>query len=122
MVCHLTDGEYTGGDPEPIAKEIMQMGNDDGNVLIENIFVGPDLMRSNIQDVEKWPGIQQESELNSQYARKLYAMSSPLPNSYSVEIAEEGYGLKAGTRMLIPGSTKDLLELAFTMSGATPTA
>src|SRR5947209_3682713 len=27
MVCHLTDGEFTGPDPTPIAQEIMQMSN-----------------------------------------------------------------------------------------------
>jgi hypothetical protein len=122
MVCHLTDGEYTGADPEPIAREIMSMSNDDGNVLVENIFIGPDLMRAPISSAESWEGIQSEAELQSPYARKLFAMSSPLPASYSVEIAEEGYSLKAGARMLIPGSSKDLIELAFAMSGATPTA
>ena len=55
MVCHLTDGEYTTGtgDPEPLAAEIMQMGNDDGNVLLENIFVGPDLMKQQVAQLEK---------------------------------------------------------------------
>ena len=39
LVCHMTDGEYnSGGDPEPIAREIMQMSVPDGNVLVENIF------------------------------------------------------------------------------------
>ena len=122
MVCHLTDGDYTGPDPEPVAREIMQMSNDDGSVLIENIFVGPDLTRADIQNVEAWTGIESENDLKSQYARKLFAMSSPLPAGYAGEIAEEGYSLKTGSRMLIPGASKELIELAFTMSGATPTA
>src|SRR5215208_1307309 len=57
MVCHLTDGMFTGSDPEPIAQEIMQMSNDDGNVLVENIFVDYDLTRKSISDTRAWPGI-----------------------------------------------------------------
>jgi uncharacterized protein YegL len=121
MVCHLTDGQFTGADPEPIVREIMQMSNDDGHVLIENIFVGPNLTASQIADVERWPGITQVAELQNTYAKKLYAMSSSLPASYAEVIAREGYGLQTGCRMLIPGSDSNLIELAFTMSGATPT-
>lgn len=122
MVCHLTDGQYTGSDPTPVAQEIMQMSNDDGNVLIENIYVGPNLTHQPITDVENWPGLTDVSELNNQYAQKLFPISSPLPDSYADVIHEEGYGLKAGSRMLIPGTNKELIELAFAMSGATPTA
>src|SRR5262245_9605999 len=39
LVCHMTDGEYTGADPEPIVQRIMQMNVPDGNVLVENIFI-----------------------------------------------------------------------------------
>ncbi|MEA2559825.1 MAG: hypothetical protein QOH06_1329 [Acidobacteriota bacterium] len=122
MVCHLTDGEYNTGDPEPIAREIMQMANDDGNVLVENIFIGSDLTRQPINSIESWSGISDPSELAHNYAKKLLQMSSPLPPSYASVIQEMGYGLLAGSRMLIPGTSKDLIELAFTMSGATPTA
>jgi hypothetical protein len=122
MVCHLTDGQYTTGDPEPLAAEIMQMGNDDGNVLLENIFVGPDLMKQEVRSAERWRGVISESELNNPYAQKLFRMSSPLPASYAAVIGEEGYSLEGGSRMLIPGSNSELIELAFAMSGATPTA
>jgi hypothetical protein len=122
MVCHLTDGQFTGADPEPLATEIMSMANDDGNVMVENIFMGPDLTRQPIGSPERWPGILQESELKSPYAQKLFRMSSPLPASYAQEIAKDGYSMEAGARMLIPGSSGALIELAFAMSGATPTA
>jgi Mg-chelatase subunit ChlD len=122
MVCHLTDGEYNGQNPEPVAQEIMQMRNDDGNVLIENIYVGSDFSKKAITDIEAWPGIQSENELNGSWARQLFRMSSQLPASYTTVIEREGYSLQAGSRMLIPCASKDLIELAFTMSGATPTA
>jgi hypothetical protein len=122
MICHLTDGEYNGEDPEPIAREIMQMHNDDGNVLIENIYVGPGMSTKQILDIESWPGIHSENELTNDFARKLFRMSSRLPPSYTTVIEREGYSLQAGSRMLIPCASKDLIELAFTMSGATPTA
>lgn len=122
MVIHLTDGRFTGSDPEPIAKDIMAMKTDDGNVLVENIYVGPNLTVEPIPNIARWPGIHSASELNDEYAKKLFDMSSLLPESYANIISEEGYDLQPGARMLIPGTNKDLIELAFTMSGATPTA
>lgn len=120
MVCHLTDGQYTSSDPQPIAEEIMQMSNDDGTVLVENIYMGPDLTNSSIGSTESWPGLTDVSQLRNTYAKKLFQMSSPLPDSYANMIRDEGYALTPGSRMLIPGSNSDLIELAFTMSGATP--
>ena len=80
MVCHLTDGQYTGSDPEPIAAEIMGMGTKDGNVLIENIFVGEQLTKTPIADPKKWEGISTASELTDDpYVEKLFRMSSSLP-------------------------------------------
>jgi Mg-chelatase subunit ChlD len=109
MVCHLTGGQYTGNDPEPIAQEIMQMSNDDGNVLVENIYVGPDLTKQPISNINSWPGVMDASELNNQYAQKLFRMSSLLPDSYANMIGEEEYTLQPGSRMLIPGTNKELI-------------
>jgi uncharacterized protein YegL len=122
MICHLTDGHYTGQNPRRIAEEIMAMSNDDGNVLIENIYVGSSLLKKPVTDIEGWQGIHSEDELDDAYARELFRMSSILPPSYTEVIEREGYSLQAGSRMLIPCTSKDLIELAFTMSGATPTA
>ena len=120
MVCHLTDGEYTGLDPRPVADEIMRLSNDDGNVLIENIYVGASFVKA-IKNVESWPGVRSPNELKDPYAQTLYHMSSPLPESYAEIIEQEGYSLKSGSRMLIPCNSRELIELAFAMSGATPT-
>jgi len=121
MVCHLTDGKFTGSDPEPIAQEIMHMANDDGNVLVENIYLGSELTTQPISDPYSWPGVSDIYELKSRYAKKLFNMSSPLPDSYVEMINEEGYELEPGSRMLIPGTNYDLIELALAMSSATAT-
>jgi len=97
------------------------MSNDDGAVLVENIYVGPDLTKQPISDINNWPGIMDASELSNQYAQKLFNMSSPLPPGYAEVIGDDGYRLQPGSRMLIPGTNKELIELAFAMSGATPT-
>lgn len=121
MVCHLTDGYYTGDDPEPIAQEILQMTTDDGNVLIENIYIGPNMTRETIGDPKAWPGIFDVNELSDPYAQKLFNISSPLPEPYADFInVEAGYNLKPNCKMLIPGNNKELIELAFAMSGLTP--
>jgi uncharacterized protein YegL len=122
MVCHMTDGEFTGPDPEPIAAEIMQMSNGDGNVLIENIFVGQNLTKAPIQDPRRWPGVVSPGEISEPLVTRLYNMSSPLPTSYAQAIREDGYAMQAGARMLFPASSQELIELAFAMSGATPTS
>jgi hypothetical protein len=122
MVCHLTDGLFAGEDPEPIAEEIMGMSNTDGPILIENIYLGQGMTTEPITDIDNWPGIKTMAELSNDYAQKLYRMSSPLPETYANMIQDEGYALEAGSRMLIPGASKQLIELAFVMSGATPAA
>jgi uncharacterized protein YegL len=121
MVCHLTDGEFTDNDPEPIAREIMSMSTSDGPVLVENIYVGTDLLTVPIANVESWLGIQNEKEIKDPYAKKLFRMSSPLPEGYYANIEKEGYSLKPGSRMLLPGSNHKLIELGFAASGATTT-
>jgi hypothetical protein len=121
MVCHLTDGAYTGDDPEPVAREVMGLSNDDGAVLVENIYVGPSLTARPITDAKAWPGVLAESDLTNTYARKLLRMSSPLPASYANTLREDrDYALQAGCGMLLPANTPELIEVAFAMSGATP--
>ena len=119
LVCHLTDGDFTAGDPEPIAREIMQMALPDGNVLMENIYLGSGLTRTAIPDYRLWPGLQHEGELTDEYARKLFRMSSCLPSSLAETIQADGLNLAAGRRMLLPGSNPDLVQVAFTMATST---
>jgi hypothetical protein len=121
LVCHMTDGEYnSGGDPEPIARRIMQMAVPDGNILIENIFVTDKALTQAISDPKNWQGVTDEMPLASPYAETLMRMSSQLPTTYASVMAEMGYRLSPGARMLFPGNTPEIVELGFSMSGATP--
>jgi uncharacterized protein YegL len=122
LICHMTDGEYQGDDPTPIVQRIMGMGTPDGNVLVENIFISDKILRAPITEIDKWPGIVNEADLTNDYARTLLRMSSPIPESYLSEMQEFGYAMQNGAPMLFPGQNKELIRMAFTMSGATPVA
>lgn len=119
LVCHMTDGEYTGDDPEPIARRIMGMKVPDGSVLVENIFISDKILPQPISDPTKWPGILPDTKLTNDYARKLLTISSSLPNSYREMLMENSYHLVSGTLMFLPGSSPELVALGFQMSGAT---
>jgi len=120
LVCHMTDGEYTGVDPEPIARRIMAMSVPDGNVLVENIFISEKILPHPVTDPFHWPGILPGTKLTNEYARKLQAMSSPLPESYRAIMLENNYHLSPGALMLLPGMSPELVAMGFQMSAATP--
>ncbi len=119
MICHVTDGEYNGEDPLPIVKRIMNMSVPDGNVLVENIFVG-DLLTEPIYDTYNWKGVTQQTQFANQYGQHLAEMSSPFPEAYSRVMQEMGYRLAPDALMMIPAHNPELVELGFAMSGATP--
>ena len=118
VVCHLTDGKYTEADPEPIAKRIMQMRVADGPILITNIFISDDVLPKPVDNPRLWPGIDPATTLADDYARKLRAMSSPLPESYRAVMREWGYAIKPGATMLFPGQSQELVSLGFALSTA----
>lgn len=73
IVFNITDGMATDGDPEPYGKKIMELATSDGNVLLFNCH---------ISGVEANPivfPISEEELPNDEYARKLFRMSSELP-------------------------------------------
>lgn len=119
LVCHLTDGENTGDDPEPIVRRIMQMSVPDGNVLVENIFISDALLPHPITDPLSWPGVLPTTKFNNAYAQKLQALSSPLPPSYRKMMLEMGYALSINALMMLPGTDPQLIQLGFQMSAAT---
>ena len=120
VVCHMTDGEYTGDDPEPIARRIMAMQTPDGNVLVENIFISDRVLPQPITDPKKWPGILPDTPLASDYAERLRSISSRIPESYRQMMQENSYHLTPGALMLLPGNSPELVAMGFQMSAATP--
>lgn len=120
LVCHMTDGEYTGGNPEPVVRRIINMRNPDGNVLVENIFISDNLLQSPVNDPAAWQGVLPSTPLRNAYANTLRSMSSSLPESYRMMMAENGYNLSPGAVMMLPGMTLELVEMGFVMSMSTP--
>jgi len=120
LVCHMTDGEYTGNDPEPVVRRIMAMQVPDGHVLVENIFISDNLLAERISDVYKWSGVTPKTKLSNNYAKKLRSISSRLPQSYRAMMLESGYSMADDAVMMIPGMTPALVEMGFVMSMATP--
>jgi hypothetical protein len=116
----MTDGEFTGDDPEKIVERIKQMRTHDGAVLVENIFISDKIINENIPDPRQWQGITAKSPLANEYAEKLRNMSSILPESYRIMMQESGYRIDLGACMMLPGMTKELVEMGFVMSSATP--
>jgi len=117
LVCHMTDGQYTGADPLPITQEIRTMGTSDGEVLIENIFV--DTGASEVNDIHAWKGVTDRTPLRG-YAAALRQMSSQIPSSYRNAIREAGYDPAEDAYLFFPGATTELIELGFVTSAATP--
>jgi hypothetical protein len=120
LVCNMTDGENTGDDPKPIVQRIMQMAVPDGHVLVENIFISDKILPRPVLDPHRWPGILPDTKLSSDFARKLQAISSPVPESYRKMMLEMGYDLDARALMLLPGLNPELVAMGFQMSAATP--
>ncbi len=120
LVCHMTDGDYTGDDPEPIARRIMETRTADGRVLLENIFISDRILAEPIPNPKQWPGIHPATPLTGAYAQKLLAMSSPLPETYRTVMLESGYQLTPGSVMMLPGVSAELVEMGFVMSTSTP--
>lgn len=120
LVCHMTDGVYTGDDPEPIAKRIMEMSVKDGNVLVQNIFMSDEVLEKEIEQPKRWGGVREGDTFRDEYGEKLMRMSSVLPESYRQTMQEANYSLAPGSLLMFPGAHPDLMALGFQMSAATP--
>jgi len=119
LVCHLTDALITAGNPAPVVNRIQAMTVNDGPVLVENIYVADNMLRTPVQDWNQWSGIVKPGQLTNAYARFLFHLSSPLPESYRQNINNYGYHLQKGAALLFPGTQTELVRLAFAISTAT---
>ena len=120
LICHMTDAEYNMGDPTSVVQRVMNMSVPDGNVLVENIFVSDGALSEQIQNPKEWEGLTNTEQLTTGFAKKLFSLSSPLPESYLNILGEMGYkSFRAGSRMMLPGNNPEMVELGFAMSAAT---
>lgn len=121
LICHLTDGLITS-DPQPLIKivqDIKAMHVEDGNVLVENVYVADKMLHRRVQDWHSWHGVLKVNQLTNEYAKLLFNISSPLPESYRQNINDSGYSLQEGAALFFPGVHSELVRLAFVASKAT---
>ncbi|MFL9827236.1 VWA domain-containing protein [Rhodoplanes sp. SY1] len=98
IVFHVTDGEPTDGDPEPVANEIKALTTWDGAVLLFNLHVSRETGKEVVFPSD-------EATLPDVYAKKLFRMSSEIPEplrpavaeSYETTATSRFFGFKAGT-------------------------
>jgi uncharacterized protein YegL len=119
LVCHLTDGYFTTDDPSATIQRIQAMQVDDGLVLIENVYFAEGMLSKPVQDWQRWGGITRANDLTDDYARYLYTLSSPLPQTYRQNLNNYGYQLQPNAALFFPGFHRDLVRLAFAASSAT---
>lgn len=116
LVIHMTDGEFTSKeDPESVVREIQQIKVDDGNVLVENLFVSPDL-RVTTKKATDWPGYKSGEDVGNPYGNRLLSLSSSLPEMYRTVMGEMNYSIQPDTVMMYPGLNLEFVRMAFVMS------
>lgn len=116
-VLHLTDGESGDGDPTHIGREIMSLSTDDGHALIFNCHVSS----SHARKVE-YPDT--PAALSDAFARTLYGISSPLPESFLNAAQQLGVSAAAGSRGFVfnadPSSVVQFYEIGTSLTGMAP--
>lgn len=90
-VIHVTDGESTDGPPADIAERIRALSTEDGPVAFFNLHLSSSSARA-----LTFPA--SDAVLPDDFARTLFAMSSPLPARLRVEAASEGYTVTDDSR------------------------
>lgn len=119
LICHLTDAGFTTQDPTAIIGRIQKMRVNDGPALIEHVYVADHLLRRPVRDWTNWEGAHKRDELHNPYARFLFSLASPLPETYRQSINDYGYHLEPDAKFFFPGDQADLMRLAFVASSAT---
>jgi hypothetical protein len=119
LVCHLTDGLIFGRNPTPTVWRIQKMAVNDGSVLLENVYMADDMLRSSVEDWSQWRGVVEQKQLTNGYAKFLFQLSSPLPETYCQNINNYGYDLQKGAAFFFPGTRTELVQLAFPIATVT---
>lgn len=93
-ILHVTDGQSTDGAPEEVAEGLRQIATKDGQALLFNLHVttggAPEMV---------FP--KSETDLQDEYSRMLFRMSSPLPAHLAKFAGDKGYEIEDGSRGFI---------------------
>lgn len=90
-VLHITDGESTDGDPEPLANALRHFSTLDGHVLVLNLHVS-----AQASNPTSFPAT--ESGLPDHYAKALFRMSSQLPSHLVKAVQDKGHKVSDESR------------------------
>jgi hypothetical protein len=91
LIINITDGEATDGDPSEPARELQGLATSDGNVLLFNVHLS-----SKQGDPIEYPNT--DSGLPDEFARRLFHMSSILPEHLQKSAQIEGYPVTESSR------------------------
>lgn len=91
IVLNLTDGESTDGDPAAAAARLTRIATSDGNVLLFNLHLSSNASRPTL-----FPA--RGRDLYDEYARSLFAMSSPLTPAMIEAAKRLGIDVETGSR------------------------
>ena len=72
---------------------------EDGPVLVENVYVADNMLCKSVRDWRHWAGVLKSNQLNNEYAKLLFELSSPLPETYRENINNHGYSLQGGAAL-----------------------
>jgi hypothetical protein len=117
IVVHLIAGR-PAGDIEPASNRILSMWVPDGNILIENIYVGDSVSFEFIDDPFQWSGVLLYSR--DPASDNFLNTSSEIPNSYCQNMRHAGFNLDTWSFMTVPGHTPNLLEMGFYLALSGP--
>ena len=90
-IIHVTDGQSTDGDPDPIAQELKKIKTDDGDCLLFNLHV----------DTGSAPSVlfpSSDGSLPDDYSRLLFRMSSIVPPHLLTVAKGIGYSVTEDSR------------------------
>jgi len=91
LVLHVSDGHPTDGDPEPVADLLRSSGTEDGRTLLFNLHI-------DIRDIAEIAFPNAENRLPDKYAKKLFRMSSLLPQPFITPAKLKGFRIEANAR------------------------
>lgn len=95
ILINITDGQATDGDPEEIAKEILELRTSDGTPLIWNCHLS-----SNPANPIAFPSDDMQLP-DDKYAKSLYSISSVLPSQYVGYAREMQIDMKDNARAYV---------------------